>query len=291
MGFVGLGAAIGGYATSQWNLDLSLVLLISGLAGAAAALVVGLPALRLQGLLLAVTTFAFALAMYSYFLSPQFFDWIPTGRIERRPIFGRIDYDSPTGVYYLVLVVLVLAILAVAGIRASRFGRALIALRENEAGAQAFALRPVRLRVAAFALSGFLAALAGGLFVHHQQAFDPDTYGPWVGFLVFTMVVIGGLGSTLGVLLGAVYFELPYRFAGSLPGDQALWRLLSNSLGVLLVLMILPGGLGGAVYRVRDLGLRWVARRRGLVVPSFTEAPAEVEPEVLEVAPAVEVPA
>ena len=134
MGFVGLGAAIGGVATSQWGLDLSLALLVSGLAGAVAAVVVGLPALRLQGLLLSVTTFAFALAMYSYFLNRQFFDWIPTGRIERNPIFGRIDYDSPTGVYYLILVVLVLAILAVGGMRSSRFGRALIALRENERG-------------------------------------------------------------------------------------------------------------------------------------------------------------
>ncbi|HEY5699987.1 MAG TPA: branched-chain amino acid ABC transporter permease, partial [Acidimicrobiales bacterium] len=282
MGFVGLGAAIGGVATSQWGLDLSLALLVSGLAGAVAAVVVGLPALRLQGLLLSVTTFAFALAMYSYFLNRQFFDWIPTGRIERNPIFGRIDYDSPTGVYYLILVVLVLAILAVGGMRSSRFGRALIALRENEAGAQAFALRPLRLRITAFSLSGFLAALAGGLFVHHQQAFGPDTYAPFGGFLVFTMVVIGGLGSALGVLLGAAYLELTYRFAKDLPGDVGIWRLLSNSLGVLLVLMILPSGIGGLVYRVRDGALRWTARRRGLVVPSFVEAATDEEPAILE---------
>lgn len=266
MGFVGLGAAVGGLATSQWGLDLSLALLLSGVAGALAAVAVGLPALRLQGLLLSVTTFAFALSMYSYFLNRQFFSWIPTGRIERTPIFGRIDYDSPTGVYYLILVVLVLAALAVQGIRSSRFGRALIALRENEAAAQSFALRPVRLRLAAFSLSGFLAALAGGLFVHHQQAFGPDTYAPFGGFLVFTMVVIGGLGSMLGVLLGALYIELAYRF---LPSE---WRFLSSSLGVLLVLMVLPGGLGGLVYRLRDGALRWTARRRGLVVPSFVEA-------------------
>jgi branched-chain amino acid transport system permease protein len=283
MGFVGLGAAVGGMATSEWGLDLTLALLVAGLAGAVAALVVGLPALRLQGLLLGVTTFAFALAMYSYFLNRQFFDWIPTGRIERTPIFGRIDYDSPTGVYYVILVVLVLFIVALAGMRASRFGRALIALRENEVGAQAFALRPVRLRITAFALSGFIAAVAGGLFVHHQQAFGPDTYSPFLGFLTFTMVVIGGLGSVLGVLLGAFYLEASYRFASDLPGDAALWRLFSNSIGVLLVLMILPSGLGGLFYRGRDAALRWVARRRGLVVPSFVEAPVVEEvPEILE---------
>jgi ABC-type branched-subunit amino acid transport system permease subunit len=280
MGFVGLGAAVGGMATADWGLDLTLALLVAGVAGALAAVVVGLPALRFQGLLLGVTTFAFALAMYSYFLNRQFFDWIPTGRIPREPIFGRIDYDSTTGVYYLVLVVLVLSVLALQGMRASRFGRALIALRENEAGAQAYALRPVRLRMAAFMLSGFLAALAGGLFVHHQQAFGPETYDPFLGFLAFTMVVIGGLGSILGVLLGALYLEASYRFI-----PDAWGRLLSNSLGVLLMLMILPTGLGGLVYRIRDAALRWVAHRRGLVVPSLVETAAVAEVPVPEALP------
>jgi branched-chain amino acid transport system permease protein len=283
MAFVAIGAAVGTVATAEWGLDLSLALLVAGVVGALAAIVVGIPALRLPGLMLAVTTFAFALAVYSYFLNREFFDWVPVDvRPEREPLFGRIDYSSEQGMYYVILAVLALTIVAVGGIRASRFGRALVALRENEAGAQAFALHPLRLRVAAFALSGFIAAMAGALYAHLNQAFDADTYGPFGGFLVFTMVVIGGLGSSLGVLLGAVFLEVPYRFAGDLPGDQGLWRLLSNSLGVLLVLMILPGGLGGAVYRVRDAALRWVARRRGLVVPSFAEGPVEDEPEILD---------
>jgi branched-chain amino acid transport system permease protein len=274
MAFVGLGAAFGAYTMTEWGLDLALAVLAAGALGAVAAVLVGLPALRLQGLLLAVTTFAFALAMYSYFLNPRFFDWVPTRHFERPALFGRITYDSPAGVYYVILAALVLAVLAVRGMRASRFGRALVALRENEAGAQAFALRPFRLRMAAFALSGFLAAVAGALLATHQQAFDVDTYSPFLGFIVFTMVVIGGLGSTLGVLLGAFYIETAYRF---LPNE---WRPLSGSLGVLLVLMVIPGGLGGVVYRVRDLALRWVANRRGLVVPSFVEVADQPEVEM-----------
>ena len=284
-GFMGLGAAIGAVATATWGLDLSLALLVAGLAGAVAAVVVGLPALRLQGLLLSVTTFAFALAMYSYFLNRQFFDWIPTQRVEREPIFGAIDYDSEAGVFYVILAVLVLITLALGGMRASRFGRALLALRENEAGAQAFALRPVRLRIGAFALSGFIAAVAGALLVHLQQGFDPDSYSPFLGFLFFTMVVIGGLGSPLGVLIGAFVLEGSYRFAQDLPGDAGLWRLFSNSLGVLLILMVLPGGLGGLVYRLRDAALRWVARRRGLEVPSYVELPVTALPEVMDEPP------
>ena len=77
MSFVAFGAATGAYATQHWHLDLSLALLIAGLVGAVVALVVGLPALRLRGLFLAVTTLAFAMATYAYFLNVEHFSWIP----------------------------------------------------------------------------------------------------------------------------------------------------------------------------------------------------------------------
>jgi branched-chain amino acid transport system permease protein len=263
MGFVALGAALGGVATGEWGLDLSLALLVSGTAGAVTAILVGLPALRLRGMLLAVTTFAFGLTMSSFFLNRRFFDWIPTGRIERPPLFGVIDYDSPTGVYYLVLACLVIVAVGLRGVRASRAGRVMIAVRENEASARSFAVHTTRVKLMSFALSGFIAAFAGCLFVHHQQAFGPQTYLPFVSFEVFIMVVIGGLGSMVGVLLGALYVNAADWF---LPSE---WRFLASSLGVVLVLMILPSGLAGGLYRLRDHLLRLVARRRDIVVPSL----------------------
>jgi branched-chain amino acid transport system permease protein len=279
MGFVGLGAALGAVATGEWGLDLSLALLVTGLAGAFTAVLVGLPALRLRGLLLAVTTLAFSLAMSSYFLNRQFFDWIPTGRVERPPLFGRIDYDSPTGVYYLVLACLAVVIVALHGIRRSRSGRVMIAVRENETAARSFAVDVTRVKLMSFALSGFIAAVAGCLFVHHQQAFALDTYNPFTSFQVFIMVVIGGLGSMVGVLLGALYINAANWL---LPSE---WRFFASSLGVLLVLMILPSGLAGGLVRLRDLLLRTVARRRRIIVPSLLAdrgpeaASAEAEPE------------
>lgn len=258
MGFVALGAALGAVATGEWGLDLSLALLVCGTAGAIAAVLVGLPALRLGGLLLAVTTLAFGLTMSSYLLSRRFFDWIPTGRVERHPIFGRIDYDSPTGVYYVVLAVLLVLILGLLGIRRSRAGRVMIAVRDNETSARAFSVHTTRVKLTSFALSGFIAAVAGCLFVHHQQAFGPETYDPFVSFDVFIMVVIGGLGSVLGVVLGALYVNAADWL---LPSE---WRFLASSLGVLLVLLILPSGLAGALYRLRDWLLRMAASRRGL---------------------------
>ena len=255
MGFVGVGAAIGGVATSEWGLDLSLALLVAGFAGAATAVLVGLPALRLQGLLLSVTTFAFALSMYSYFLNRQFFDWIPTGRIERPPLFGRIDWDSPTGVYYVILAVLVLAIFALGGhaVEPLRPGPGRPAgERGGRPGLRPAPPAPAHDRLRHLGLPGRRGR--GPVRAPPAGRSGPTPTAPFLGFLAFTMVVIGGLGSTLGVLLGAAYLELTYRFASDLPGDAALWRLFSNSLGVLLVLMILPSGLGGLVYRLRDRG-------------------------------------
>ncbi len=106
MGFVAIGAAVAGKCTSEWNLDLNLALLAGGAAGAVAAFVVGLPALRLRGLYLAVTTLVFALAVSSWLLNDLFFGWVPRQRLERPPLFGRIDISTPTRYYVFTLVVL-----------------------------------------------------------------------------------------------------------------------------------------------------------------------------------------
>ena len=262
-GFAGIGGAVGAWTTINWNADLFVSLIVGGLCGAFAAVLVGLPALRLRGQLLLVTTFAFGLTTWSWLLNRQFFDWIPTERVPRLPLFGRIAYDSPTGIYYVTLVVTGLVALALVGIRRSRFGRAVIALRENDLAAQAVAVSPVRLKLTAFALSGFVAAVSGSLFVHHQQSFGGGLFSPFAGLAVFTSAVIGGLGSLLGVALGATYFTV---IDSLLPRE---WQFFVIGAGVLSVLMITPSGLGGLVFRIRDGLLRGLARRHDLLVPSL----------------------
>lgn len=276
MGFVSVGGAVAAVATGEWGLDLTLALVIAGLAGGAVALVVGLPALRLRGLYLGVVTLAFGLATTSYLLNWRFFSWVPpsTTRIDRPPLFGQWHLDSPTRIYYVCLAGLALLAFLVHGIRRSRTGRVLIALRENEQGTQAYGISVVRAKLTAFALSGFVAAFAGGLLVHHQQAFSLETVGGDRSILMFTAAVVGGMGSMLGATLGAVYLEGGQYF---LP--EEFW-LLSTSIGVMLVLLAAPGGLGGIVYRGRDLWLRWVATRHRIVSPSLLADTKELEAEV-----------
>ncbi len=264
MSLVAFGAATGAYATQHWHLDLALALVLASLVGAVVALLVGLPALRLRGLFLAVTTLAFAMATTSYLLSEKHFGWVPTERVVRPKLFGAFDISSQVTYYELTLACLALVVLAVRGIRHSRTGRVLLALRENERGAQSFGVNVTRAKLTAFALSGAIAAFAGCLLVHLLQAFSIDTYGPGASFVVFTSAVVGGLGSLLGGMLGALYLQGGYWF---LPGTR--WQQLSTSAGVLLVLMIVPGGLSDLVYRLRDGALRWVATRRDIIVPSL----------------------
>lgn len=278
--FFAIGATVGAKATSDWGLDLTLASAVAALAGGVVAVVVGLPALRVQGLYLAVTTFAFALATTSYLLNRRFFDWIPTARIERPDLLGLINIESPTSYYYVALGGLVLVLVAVRGVRRSRTGRVLIALRENERSAQAFGVNPITAKLSAFAISGAIAAFAGSLFSHHQQAIGEGPYGPGQNLAVFTLVVIGGVGSVPGALFGALYLRGSQWF---LPPN---WQFVASGAGVLFVLLALPGGLGGLAYRLRDLWLRSVAARHDLVVPSLVaDVRDETEPRPAEPRP------
>ena len=168
----------------------------------------------------------------------------------------------------IIAATLVLVILGLRGVRTSRFGRALVALRDNEAAAESYALDPLRVRLAAFALSGAIAALAGGLFVHHERAFDPTSYSPIENLVVLTMVVVGGMTALAGAVLGALFLFGTRWFL------EPEWQFLASGIGVLLVLLLAPGGLAGLVYRLRDRWLRVIAGRLDLAVPGYSPASA-----------------
>ena len=290
--FLGIGAAVGGWLTTVWQWDLAVAIPASGLVGAAVAVAIGIPALRIQGLFLAVATLAFAVATSSYALNQSLVSWLPTGRIAREPIFGRVSIESEARFYYLTIVCLLLAIAVVRGIRNSRTGRVLIGVRDNERGAQAFGVNATSAKLTAFALSGFIAAAAGALYVHQQQSLGIQPFTPDRSFQVFIMVVIGGLGSIPGALLGPLFIEGLEYFRSSFPDAlQDVLYLLTTGLGLIIVLLFLPGGFSQVYYDARDRMLRWVADRRGIHVPSLIadsrqEGPDDASP----VADAPEVP-
>ena len=205
----------------------------------------------------------------SFFGAGTTLNWLPAEQITRPPLLGIIAVNTDTRFYYLALAGLGLAVVMAYGLRASRTGRAIIATRENHRAAQAFGIRGRCLTLFALAFSGFLAAFAGALFVYQQTGLDPGPYQPAASLQVFAMTVIGGLGSIPGAIIGATYVRGVAYF---LPTD---WQILATGAGLLAVLLVLPGGLGGALADAREALLRRVAARRGLTVGALTAEAAD----------------
>ena len=167
--------------------------------------------------------------------------------------------------------------LAAAGIRRSRSGRALVALRDNEAGVEAYGVNVIRTKLMAFALSGFLAAMAGCLLVHINQAY---TEKPFTADREHRHLHRRGGRRPRLAHRGGARCPVPQRRHWFLTDK---WRLLPSAIGVLVVLMVFPGGLGSLLYRGRDAALRRLARAHHLVVPSLMADSATDSNEPLDV--------
>lgn len=255
VGYLATGAAVGAWSVLRWDVDLVVAVALAALVGAAMAVIVGMPASKLPGHYVAVTTFALAVSAASLF-NPQVFDWVPEGPVARTPLAAGWEVaDGTFRVYYLVLVVVVAAMAGVYRLRrSSQLGRASVAFRDSEPVAQSCGIDGTAAQLLVHALSGALAAVAGALLVYSEQSYGVEPYLPLASIAVLSMMVIGGLTSVGGAVLGAV-FLMGSRWL--LPTD---WEMLAIGVGMLLVLLFLPGGLASLLYDIRDRGLRALVR-------------------------------
>ena len=263
-GIAGVSAMVAGNLVAHLNADFFLVVIAAGAAGAGAALIVGLPALRIRGLFLAVTTLAFALALDQYFLNENTFPQFIPRSVDRPVLWQRFDMEQPYTMYLVGVVFLALAIVAAHGVRKARAGRVLIATRDNQRAADAAGVPTTAVKLTGFVLAGVIAGVAGAIEVLLLHALSPGSFNPTDSITVFSTAVIGGLGSIAGALIGVLLFK--YLETLTWLGDI---RLALNGAGLLVVLYFLPGGLGQLVYGVRDRLLRAVADRRNILVPSL----------------------
>ncbi len=275
--FVAIGAVVGGALTARLGISFWIAIFLVPFITAGLTLVMGVPALRIKGLFLGVVTFAFAIAVESVLFQEQYFGWLLPGAVERPALFF-LDFEDNRSMYYLNLVALSLSVLLVYALRRSRPGRILIGLRENENNLRSFGVNPVRMRLTAFAISGFLCGIAGVFLAHHQRAVASADFMAATSLNVFVFAVVGGVGSIGGALLGAAYFSATFLiFQSSLGGNQLL-VLVIGPLGILIVLYVAPGGLASLLARLRDGVLKIVAQRRQMVVPALYQ---DVDPEAL----------
>ena len=280
---VGFGAAVCSKLLVEYNWDFMLAMLAGGVAGGLVAVVLGLVALRVKGFFFAATTLGFAVAVPSFFLDRRYFSWLVLdefSRVQRPLLFERYDLAVESTYYWFCLAMFAIVVIAVRSLRNSRVGRMLIAVRDNEKAAQSYGISQAKAKLLTFAISGMIAGLAGAIYTVQQQV-DPgssaNAYAPSASLQVFSMVVIGGLGSVPGAVLGALYVRL------AILNLSAIYALLATGAGLLFILLVMPGGLGKVLFSVRDAALRWYADRNHILVPSLLADRMEAEKQTAAV--------
>jgi ABC-type branched-subunit amino acid transport system ATPase component/ABC-type branched-subunit amino acid transport system permease subunit len=216
----------------------------AGVVGAVFGVVVGLPALRLRTFYFAMTTLGFATIVTQIALAWQ--DVTGGGIGIAGPQFPE-PLNTPWGFYYFCLAVAALCTWITGNIAGSRFGRALVAVRDVEVAAESSGISKPGLLVAIFILAGALSAIAGGLFASLQSYITPDAFTFDLSLLFFIAVLIGGRGSILGPLLGTIVLTVLPEIAAPL----AAWSTFLYAALLLVIVLAMPGGIA-ALLDVRN---------------------------------------
>jgi ABC-type branched-subunit amino acid transport system ATPase component/ABC-type branched-subunit amino acid transport system permease subunit len=224
------------------------------------AVLVGVGALRVRGLLLAISTLAFAIAAQAYLFDRPFFTGgRSTVQVPRADV-GPFELTHKNRAYYYFALFLLVAVLLLVGhLRRTGIGRIIVGVRENELAAAAMTVSPARAKLTAFAVGGFVGGLGGVILGAVNLTFGPSERYFLVedSLKLVSIAVIGGLGSLTGAVVGALWVV----------GLPAFWPqndlvpLFTSSIGLLVILLYIPGGFVQIGYFARDALLRWVERR------------------------------
>lgn len=259
LGLVAFGAlgSVASVAIATRTGNFALAFAASIVVAGVLSVVTGLPSLRSRGLLLTVTTLAFAVVTSVWALGQG---WaFGEGERPGRPIVGSFAFDSGRRYAWLTLVLLAAALLVARNVASGPLGRRFVAIRDNDAGAQAFGVSAWRTRVLALFVGGGFAGLGGALYTHSLPVATPQSFPVADNIDTVAMVAIGGIGVVGGPLLGALYIVGLPRF---LPLDSA--ALAATAAGWLLLIMYVPGGLAKLVAPLRRRVLAVIARRHGI---------------------------
>jgi branched-chain amino acid transport system permease protein len=216
----------------------------AALAGAVAGAIVGLPALRLRTFYFAMATLGFATIVTQVALA-----WtdVTGGGVGLAGPAMPPPFDTQTGFYLLCLALAAFCTWMTLNIAGSRFGRALVGLRDAEVAAEAMGVSKTRLLMTVFFFSGALAAVAGGLFATLQSYITPDAFTFDLSVLFFIAILIGGRGSVLGPLLGVILLTILPEAAAPL----VAWSTFLYAALLLVIVIALPGGIADLLDRRR----------------------------------------
>jgi len=253
--FVGVGAYTVALAQIHLGLPFWITIPLAGVSAALIGVFFGLPSLRIRGLYLVIATLAAQFILNFVFVHWQSVTNGDVGlTVQPATVFG-FPLNNETRVYYLILAAVVFMTWFGANVIRSRVGRAFIAIRERDLTAQVLGIEMVRYKLIAFALGSFYAGIAGGLLAYFNQFVNPEQFGLLLSVFFLSAVIVGGMGSTLGAVLGAAFMTVVPEILreGALLGGGAIGLDLSTILtplretvfGLLMVtfLILEPRGL------------------------------------------------
>lgn len=251
--FVAVGAYTSVLLQLHAHLPFWVTLPIGGLAAGVLGLLIGFPAVRLRGHYLAVMTLGLVAALPEVLVSWTSVTNGWTGLTVPTPTLFGIPLDNNRSMYYLVVTVLVVMTWLAANILKSRSGRAMMAVRDSPHAALAMGVNVNYVKTLTFALSALYAGIAGGLFAAQVGFINPNNFDVSQSFLYLVMIVVGGLASIPGSIIGAAIFVVLQPLTSSLQGLQQI------VIGIIMVVMILfaPQGL----MQLRQTIARAVRRR------------------------------
>jgi ABC-type branched-subunit amino acid transport system permease subunit len=258
--FAGIGAMITGLAMASWGWPFWLAVLLGAAATIPFSVLVGVASIRLKGLYLAIATLTMANA-----LGETFFQWGDvtggnTGWLIERPRLGPVDFASDRMFYVLCLGVVLLLLWMVEGLRTSRVGRAMLAVRDNELEAQALGINVYKTKLVALVIGGMIAAIGGGFLAALLLSPSPSAFRPpfaeVTSIVLITLVAIGGIDRALGAFFGAIALVIQQQV---FQGAEFFFAFFGIYTGITLILFLMfrPGGL----MQIGKLQLELIRRR------------------------------
>lgn len=231
-----VGAYTASVVVARFGLDPFVAYAAGGVLGALAGVLVGLPALRLRTFYFAMTTLGFATIVTQIALAWQS---VTGGGIGLSGPAMSPPLDTPWAFYLVCIVLASVVTWMTANIAHSRFGRALVAIRDAEVAAEANGISKARLLSIVFLFSGATAGVAGGLFATLQSYITPDAFSFDLSVTFFIAILVGGRGSIVGPLIGNILLTLLPEFAAPL----VAWSTFLYAVLLLLIVLLMPGGI------------------------------------------------
>lgn len=253
--FLGTGAyATAILLTRASTIPFPVILILSGLLAGVLGLIVGLPALRLSGHYLAMATMGFGFVMEEIFLHWESLTKGALGITVPKVSMGPVRFVSGTSKYYLILILVFIMILLAKNILNSKTGRAFIAIRDHEIAAQTMGINLAWYKTISFVISAFYAGIAGSLYAILLSYINAESFHLMVSVLYLEMVVVGGIASILGSILGAIFLTLLPEILGA---KYQLYQIIVQGLVLVLTLIFMPWGISGMFWRFFE----WAKRK------------------------------